>query len=190
MRLSFERKLMPFQFVDRITEIRQRQHIQAVRTLTINEEYLQDHFPGFPVMPGVLMVESLVQASAWLLRYRLGFARSIVRMIEAGNVRYGRFVKPGDTLVLESKLQSEEGAVSQFRARARLDTGELVVAVNLKLESFNLSDKDPRRKTMDEAVRKEQRRVFDLLAQGAAVSDEPDAPTGSGGSLAAEARRG
>ena len=59
---------MRFVLIDRIVEVRPGQSLVAVKNLSLAEEYLADHFPGFPVMPGVLMLEALTQAGAWLIR--------------------------------------------------------------------------------------------------------------------------
>ena len=69
---------MRFTLVDRILEITPGEKIVAIKNLSMAEEYLGDHFPGFPVMPGVLMVEALTQASAWLIRASEDFAHSVL----------------------------------------------------------------------------------------------------------------
>src|ERR687888_105779 len=61
---------MRFNLVDRIVEVQPGRSLRAVKNLTLGEEYLADHFPAFPVMPGVLMLEALVEAGAWLLRLK------------------------------------------------------------------------------------------------------------------------
>ena len=72
--------------------------ITSVKLLTLAEEYLQDHFPSYPVLPGVMMLEALTQASAWLIRASEDFAHSVVELKEARNVKYGNFVEPGQVL--------------------------------------------------------------------------------------------
>src|ERR1700732_4011993 len=67
----------------------------AVKNLSLAEEYLADHFPGFPVMPGVLMLEALTQAGAWLVRDMEDFAHSVVVLKKAKMIKYGSFVEPG-----------------------------------------------------------------------------------------------
>ena len=66
---------MRFLLIDRITELEPQKSITAVKNLSLAEEYLADHFPGFPVMPGVLMLETLVQAGGWLIRHSEDFAQ-------------------------------------------------------------------------------------------------------------------
>ena len=69
---------MRFVLTDRIVELKSGESLTALKNLSLAEEYLADHFPGFPVMPGVLMLESLTQAGAWLVREMEDFAHSII----------------------------------------------------------------------------------------------------------------
>ena len=79
----------------------------AVKNLSLAEEYLSDHFPGFPVMPGVLMLEALTQAGAWLIRDMEDFAHSIIILKQAKTIKYGSFVEPGRQLELRVELTSQ-----------------------------------------------------------------------------------
>ena len=91
---------MRLTLVDRIVDLEPGKRIRAIKCLTMLEDYLQDHFPRFPVMPGVLMLESMYQTAAWLMRATDDFAHSMVLMSEARNVKYTDFVEPGQTLCL------------------------------------------------------------------------------------------
>src|SRR5437763_3910693 len=91
---------MKFVLVDRITDLQRGQSLVAVKNLSLAEEYLADHFPGFPVMPGVLMLEALTQAGAWLIRDLEDFAHSIIVLKAAKTIKYGSFVEPGRQLQL------------------------------------------------------------------------------------------
>jgi len=80
---------MRFTLLDRITSLEPGAKITAVKNLTMAEEYLGDHFPQFPVMPGVLMLEAMLEAGAWLVRAGEDFAHSMVMLRKANNVKYG-----------------------------------------------------------------------------------------------------
>lgn len=84
--------------------------IVTIKQVSASEEYLQDHFPGFPVLPGVLMIEAMVQAARRLLQERAGGGGG-ERMVLGGvrALKYGRFVKPGDVLRVEIGVAREPG---------------------------------------------------------------------------------
>src|SRR6185503_20197498 len=95
---------MQFNLVDRIVEVAPGKKLRAIKRLTLGEEYLADHFPTFPVMPGVLMLQTLVESASWLLRLTEDYRHSIIVLREAKNVKYGTFMQPGHTLDLEVDL--------------------------------------------------------------------------------------
>src|SRR5207244_896640 len=95
---------MRFNLVDRIVQVEPGRSLRAVKNLTLGEEYLADHFPTFPVMPGVLMLQTLVEAGAWLLRLTDDFRHSVIVLRDARNVKYGNLMEPGRRLVLAVEL--------------------------------------------------------------------------------------
>src|SRR3954447_18069174 len=99
---------MRFVLIDRILDVQPGESLRAVKNLSLAEEYLSDHFPGFPVMPGVLMLEALTQAGAWLLRDMEDFAHSIIVLKQAKTIKYGSFVEPGRQLELRVNLISHD----------------------------------------------------------------------------------
>src|SRR5438045_6145562 len=105
---------MRFHLVDRIVEVVHGKSLRAVKNLTLGEEYLADHFPTFPVMPGVLMLEALVQSAAWLLRVTSDFAHSITVLREVKGVKYASFVDPGKQLRLTVELAGPYDAMASM----------------------------------------------------------------------------
>src|SRR4051794_23001849 len=104
---------MRFNLIDRIVEVQPGRSLRAYKNLTLGEEYLADHFPTFPVMPGVLMLHTLVEAAAWLVRLTDDFRHSVVVLREARNVKYGTFMEPGRRLDVAVELAEQgEGTVA------------------------------------------------------------------------------
>jgi 3-hydroxyacyl-[acyl-carrier-protein] dehydratase len=153
---------MRFTLIDRIVELEPGVKITAIKALSMAEEYLGDHFPGFPVMPGVLMLEAMTQASAWLVRASEDFAHSMVVLRQAANVKYGHFVEPGHTLCVTAEILSQTEEMTKLKAQGIVD-GQTSVSARLVLERYNLADRHPARRDADEAVRYKMRELFDLL---------------------------
>src|SRR5438132_5347239 len=112
---------MRFQLVDRIVAFEAGKSIQAVKNLTLGEEYLADHFPTFPVMPGVLMQEALVEAGAWLLRLSDDFRHSVIVLREAKNIKYGTFMEPGRQMVVTVELIEQDESSATFKGKGEAD---------------------------------------------------------------------
>jgi 3-hydroxyacyl-[acyl-carrier-protein] dehydratase len=153
---------MRFTLLDRITELEPGAKIVALKNLSLAEEYLADHFPGFPVMPGVLMLEAMTQAGAWLVRAGEDFAHSAVLLKEARNVKYASFVEPGQTLVITAEIQDQDDRLTRLKAQGTVD-GASAVSARLVLERYNLADTDPSRAETDDIVRQQLRELFALL---------------------------
>ncbi|MDA0974485.1 MAG: beta-hydroxyacyl-ACP dehydratase [Phycisphaerales bacterium] len=103
---------MRFTLIDEVLESTP-ERIVAVKNVTAAEEYLGDHFPGFPVLPGVFMLEAMVQAARRLMREQ-GRPRMVLGGVRA--LRCGNFVRPGETLRVEISLDGDAGA-SEVRFR-------------------------------------------------------------------------
>ena len=153
---------MKFVLIDRITELVPGERIVAVKALSLAEEYLADHFPRFPVLPGVLMIEALVQASAWLVRATEDYAHSMLLLAEARNVTYKSFVSPGQLLELSVELKELGKASSRFTGTGRCGATEMVKA-HWSLRQFNLADDDPRMGPVDERLIAQARQQMTLL---------------------------
>ncbi len=106
---------MKFNLIDKIESLSD-DRIVAVKHVSLAEEYLADHFPTFPVLPGVLMLEAVTQAATWLLHRRHDFARSMAVLKEARNIKYGRFVAPGNFLRVDVELFKLNDSGAVFKA--------------------------------------------------------------------------
>lgn len=118
----------PFLMIDRVTELVVNVSAVGIKNVSINEDFFQGHFPGHPVMPGVLIVESMAQTAAVLVVATLGpdAAGKTVYFMTIENAKFRRPVVPGDQLRLEVEKVRNRGTVWKFRAVARV--GALSVA--------------------------------------------------------------
>lgn len=115
----------PFLFVDRVTALEPNQFIRAERLLRSEESFFAGHFPGRPIMPGVLVGEALAQASGLLL----GLSQPpeeqgapVFYFLAAANLKFLRPAVPGETLILESRFETALGGVFRFQVTARVET--------------------------------------------------------------------
>ena len=164
---AFQGHAMRFELVDRITAVIPGKSLQAVKALSLAEEYLQDHFPGRPVMPGVLMVEAMVQACAWMVRLETDFEPSVVVLKEGRGIRYGQFVNPGDLLTVDVELVKMGDGRAHFKARGSVD-GRMVVSGRLELEYFKLAQQAPGGAAIDEGLRREMRHRYEVVCSSGA----------------------
>ena len=177
---------MRFTLLDRVVAIDPGKSISAIKGLSLSEEYLADHFPRFPVMPGVLMLEAMTQAAAWTIRLGEDFAHSIVVLRSARNVKYGDFVEPGKVLTVTAEVLSQDETTTKIKASGTVG-GRTSLTARLVLERYNLADRQPHGAALDARVRAEMRRLWALLhpvarsvgSPGAAsYAPQPMAPPG------------
>ena len=133
---------MRFLLIDRIIELEPNKSITALKNLSLAEEYLADHFPGFPVMPGVLMLETLIQAGGWLIRHSEDFAHSTIMLKESRAIKFNSFVTPGNSLIVQMTVRKQTGNVWEFNGSGTVN-GNSAVSAKLTLETFNLSERNP-----------------------------------------------
>ncbi len=156
---------MRFVLIDRINEIHTGKSLVAVKNLSLAEEYLADHFPGFPVMPGVLMLEALTQAGAWLIRDMEDFANSVVVLKKAKMIKYGSFVEPGRQLQLRVTLVSHDDREATFKGEGSIE-GQSMVKGQFTLNRFNLRDRDPGLHATDASIVAGLRDLYATLRKG------------------------
>ncbi|ADQ05271.1 beta-hydroxyacyl-(acyl-carrier-protein) dehydratase FabZ [Caldicellulosiruptor owensensis OL] len=115
----------PFLLVDKIVEVEEGKRAKGIKNVTINEPFFQGHFPGNPVMPGVLIVEAMAQVGAVAMLFKEEFKGKTPFFAGIDKVRFKRVVKPGDVLVIETELISLKGSIGKAKASAYVD-GEVV----------------------------------------------------------------
>ncbi|MES2522205.1 MAG: bifunctional UDP-3-O-[3-hydroxymyristoyl] N-acetylglucosamine deacetylase/3-hydroxyacyl-ACP dehydratase [Gemmatimonadota bacterium] len=116
----------PFLLVDRILEIEEGKRIVGLKNVTINEPFFQGHFPGHPIMPGVLIIESMAQVGGMLLMRTIDDpASKVVYFLSLDNIKFRRPVKPGDQLRIECEVLQIRGAMCKMRGVATVD-GQVV----------------------------------------------------------------
>lgn len=135
---------MKFDLVDRVLEL-EDSRIVTLKHVSSAEEYLQDHFPSFPVLPGVMMLEALVQAARHLASQRLGVdGRLVLGQVRA--LKYGTFVPPGSSLRVEVTLHKrlDDGSLD-FKGQglrldplARVEEAPVAVSGRLMLRAVRL----------------------------------------------------
>ena len=161
--------------VDRITTLEAGKSISAVKNLSLAEEYLADHFPGFPVMPGVLMVEALVQSGAWLIRYTEDFKHSTILLKQARAVRFNSFVTPGRRLDVNVNVHEWTDKEVVFKGSGTVE-GSSAVSAKITLERFNLSDRNAELAKSDEFRIEKMRQLFAQIwsPHGQGQTGEPE----------------
>jgi 3-hydroxyacyl-[acyl-carrier-protein] dehydratase len=162
---------MRFNLVDRILEVDPSRTIRAVKNLTLGEEYLADHFPTFPVMPGVLMLQTLVETAAWLLRIRDDFQYSTILLREAKNVKYGTFMEPGRQMVISVDLTEESNGLATFKGKGE-SQGNLTVSAKFTLCRYNLRDHDPELAAVDNRIVEHLRQHYLTLLKARPVEEK------------------
>lgn len=153
---------MKFTLIDKILTIEENKKIRALKNLSLSEEYLMDHFPGNPVMPGVLMLEAMVQTGAWLIRVAKDFQVSLVVLSEARNVKYARFITPGDQLVVEMELLELLAHSARFKGTGYLNDRP-IVSGRVTLDFFNLTRYDKLLDRNDQIIQDLAREKFKML---------------------------
>lgn len=157
------RYTMRFGLIDRIVELSRGERIVAVKAVSLAEEYLADHFPTFPVFPGVLILEALTESAAWLVRDATDFAPSLVLLREARNVTYKSFVKPGHLLRVEVNCRRLGETDSDFDGVGFCEDVE-VVRARFSLRHSTLDVRDDRLAAADRIMRDALKARFAMLS--------------------------
>jgi 3-hydroxyacyl-[acyl-carrier-protein] dehydratase len=155
---------MRFRLVDQIQRLEPGQRIVTIKALSLAEEYLADHFPRFPVMPGVLMLEAMTEAGAWLVRVTDEFSQSMITLQRVQNLRFRSFVSPGERLTVSARFSQRTVDESELIVEGKIDD-RAAASGRLKLNHYNLSDSRPELVATDQAIKRHFQEAFQLLYQ-------------------------
>ncbi len=153
---------MKFILIDRIVSLEPGKRLCALKSLSLAEEYLADHFPTFPVLPGVLLLEGLVESASWLVRASEDFAHSMVLLQQARNVKYKSFLAPGARIEYTVEAKAIDQNASSFTG-VGVSQDERIVEARFSLRHFNLADKDPGMAAVDATVIENMKARLGLL---------------------------
>lgn len=157
--------IMRFILIDKVISFEAGRQLKAVKSVSLAEEYLGDHFPKFPVLPGVLLLEGLIESASWLVRTSESFAHSMILLEQAKNVRYKSFLAPGAQIEYTVEAKAIEENVSSFSGIG-VSQGERIVEARFALRHFNLADDDSAMAATDGAVVENMKNRWKLLWQG------------------------
>ncbi len=125
----------PFLLIDKVIEIEDGGKIVAVKNVTYNEWFFQGHFPDYPLMPGVLILEAMAQAGAFLARTREGVDLSkTFYLVGTENFKWRKQVHPGDVLYIQMKLLSKKSFLWKMQATATVDDSVVAEGVIVAAE--------------------------------------------------------
>jgi 3-hydroxyacyl-[acyl-carrier-protein] dehydratase len=120
----------PFLLVDRVLEITPRVSITALKNVTMNEPFFQGHFPDFPVMPGVLIIEALAQTAALLTFSEAKAENAVYYFAGIDGARFKKPVLPGDQLIMTAIFEREKAGIYKFQVKATVND-ELAAEANI-----------------------------------------------------------
>ncbi len=142
---------MRFILIDKIVSLEPGEHIKTVKNVSLSEEYLVDHFPTFPVLPGVFLLEGLIESATWLVRRTENFAHSMILLEQARNVKYKSFLAPGAQIEYTVEAKMIEENVSSFTG-VGVSNDQRIVEARFGLRHFNLADEDSAMAAVDAGV--------------------------------------
>jgi len=156
---------MRFILIDKVISLEAGRRIKAVKSVSLSEEYLADHFPTFPVLPGVLLLEGLIESASWLVRQTENFAHSMLLLEQARNVKYKSFLAPGAQIEYTVEAKTIEENVSSF-AGYGLSEGERIVEARFGLRHFNLADENTAMAAVDAEIIENLKKRWKILSSG------------------------
>ena len=154
---------MRFILIDKVISLDAGREIKTIKGVSLAEEYLADHFPTFPVLPGVLLLEGLIESASWLVRRTENFAHSMILLEQARNVKYKSFLAPASRIEYTVEAKVIEENISSFIGFGSSE-GERIVEARFGLRHFNLADRDSAMAAVDARVIENMKKRWELLS--------------------------
>ena len=154
---------MRFILIDKVISLDIGREIKAIKGVSLAEEYLADHFPAFPVLQGVLLLEGLIESASWLVRRTENFAHSMILLEQAKNVKYKSFLAPASQIEYTVEARAIEEDISSFTGFGSSD-GVRIVEAKFGLRHFNLADRNSAMVAVDAKVIENMKQRWKLLS--------------------------
>lgn len=154
---------MRFRLLDRITEVDEGKKIRATIRVRGDEDYLRDHFPNFPVMPGVLMMEAGFQAASWLIRKAEDFQPTIHRVQEVRSAKFADFVQPHQELEITAEWAKSDSCMHHFKVLGT-KSNALAFSTRMVIASHSIIEYAPEFDDDRRYFEQQLRGQFDALA--------------------------
>ena len=154
---------MRFILIDKVISLQAGKEIKAIKGVSLAEEYLADHFPTFPVLPGVLLLEGLIESASWLVRQTENFAHSMILLEQARNVKYKSFLAPASQIEYTVEAKAIEENKSSFIGYGS-SQDERIVEARFGLRHFNLAEKDSTMADIDARIIENMKKRWKLLS--------------------------
>lgn len=157
---------MQYSQLDRIIDLEPGERLVAERTLQPDEEYLRDHFPNFPVMPGVMMLETLTQAATWMIHAGDDFASPLLLVHEVRNVKFSDFLAPHQTLqVATTKMKEVDGIITVKGEASKEGRTSVSARILLRRDEYQVEDGGLRNAEIRRRTKKKFTELFgDILS--------------------------
>ena len=159
---------MKFILIDKVLSFQAGAELTATKSVSLSEEYLGDHFPIFPVLPGVLLLEGMIESASWLVRLteaeNRGTIHSMVLLAQAKNVKYKSFAAPGTKIQYHVKAKSIAENLSSFSGTG-VCGDEAIIDAKFSLRHFNLADEKASMAATDATIIENMKKRWKLLYQ-------------------------